>query len=173
MQHIETVKLASAAASITFSAIPADYTDLLLTFSLRSSYGGTFRGLALAINGSTSNLSTRFLYGTGSSVSSGTLGGDVFMHDVNASTSTANTFSNVAYYFPNYTSNAAKSFSQDVTNENNATATYMMIRAGLWNQTAAITSLTLTATDSANFVQYSSASLYGITAGSDGIVTVS
>lgn len=173
MKIIQHQELTSGQASVTFSSIPQTYTDLYLVFSFRHSYAGTFRGVTLSINGSTANLSTRYLYADGSSVSTGTLGGGGFMHDVPAANSSANTFSNTAYYFPNYAGSTTKTFSQDVTNETNATGTYMMLQAGLWSQTAAITSLTLTATDSSTFLQYSSATLYGITKGTDGTTTVS
>jgi hypothetical protein len=61
--------------------------------------------------------------------------------------------------FPNYTSSNFKSFSADGANEDNTTSIYMGLTAGLWSQTAAITSLTLSG---ANFAQYSTFTLYGI-----------
>lgn len=175
MQRIKHVELNSAQTSITFSSIPQTYTDLLLVFSLRHSYAGTFRGVNLSINGVSTNITTRYLYGDGGSASTGTLGGNGFMHDVPAANSTANTFSNTSYYFPDYTSNQSKSFSQEVTNENNGSSTYMMLQSGVWNPgtQAAITTITLTATDSSNFLQYSSATLYGIKAGRDNTTTIS
>ena len=51
--------------------------------------------------------------------------------------------------------------SADGVMENNATEAYQNLVAGLWSNTSAITSLTL-AKSTGNFVQYSSASLYGI-----------
>jgi len=78
----------------------------------------------------------------------------------------------VGIYIPNYTSSNAKSASIDGVSENNATASYQTIDAFLWNDTSAITSITLTLSGG-NFAQYSSASLYGVTAGNDGITTVS
>lgn len=175
MQTIKHIDLSSAQSSITFSSIPQVYTDLLLVFSMRHSYAGTFRGVNLSLNGVSTNIATRYLYGDGASASSGSLGSNGFMHDVPAANSTANTFSNTSYYFPNYRSNQPKSFNQEVTNENNASSTYMMLQGGLWNPgtQAPITSITLTATDSSNFLQFSSATLYGITAGTDGTTTVS
>lgn len=176
MQRIKHVELTSSQTSITFSSIPQTYTDLLLVFSLRHSYAGTFRGVNLSLNGVSTDISTIYLYGDGGgSTSSGTLGSNGFMHDVPAANSTANTFSNTSYYFPNYTSNQPKGFSQEVTNENNASQTYMMLQGGRWNPgtQAAITTITLTATDSSNFLQYSSATLYGIKAGRDNTTTIS
>lgn len=173
MKLIQSVTVGSGgAANIEFTSIPQSYTDLKLVFSLRGSNAVTFAGLNMAINNSTADMTTRYVYGSGSSASSGTLGGSGFMHDVNGSSSTSNTFCNVEYYFPNYTSAAVKTFSQDVVNENNATAAYMMSQAGLWNQTAAITTLKLTPS-TGTWLQYSSASLYGILKGSLAGVTIS
>jgi hypothetical protein len=91
---------------------------------------------------------------------------------VNANSATSNTFGNGEIYIPNYLSGTAKSFSSDSVAENNGTEGWQVIQANLWSGTDAITSIEL---DPAlgTFVQYSSATLYGILAGSDGIVAVS
>jgi hypothetical protein len=60
----------------------------------------------------------------------------------------------------------------ETSTENNAAAAINAIVAGLWNSTDAMTSLSLVA-EVGNFAQYSSATLFGILKGSDGIVTVS
>jgi hypothetical protein len=64
-------------------------------------------------------------------------------------------------YFPNYASATNKSFSIDSVTENNATLANQFLTAGLWSNTAAITSITLLAA-SGNLAYYSTASLYGI-----------
>ena len=175
MQHIETVTVGSGgAASITFMAvgdIPSDYTDLVVMLSGRSSHSGTVDDFIIAINGSTSNFSYRHLYGDGSSAGSyGTTTN--YQGWVNGNTSTANTFGSIQLYIPNYRSAVAKSISNDHITENNATTSYQGLISSLWNVTDPITSITLDL-QNGNFMEHSSASLYGITAGSDGIVTVS
>jgi hypothetical protein len=72
---------------------------------------------------------------------------------------TANTFSNVAYYFTNYAGSTTKSISVDLVAENNATAAYQVIMAGNWANTSAITSIKLAA-PSGTLVEYTTASLY-------------
>jgi len=171
MQLIAHQKLASAAASITFSSIPATFTDLVIQLSLRGSLSDVSSFATVAFNGSTANFTSRFLLGSGSAASSGSRS-DLLLYFVGA-TATSNTFSNTQIYVPNYTVSANKSISVDGVNENNATASRQEIWAGLWSNTAAITSFTITAGESTNFVSGSSATLYGILAGSDGIVTVS
>ncbi len=169
MKLIESKTLATAAASIEFTSIPQDGTDLVVFASARGSVDGT-RNILISINGSTSSFSGRFLFGNGSTTSSGTDTRETGAYNHNSSTS--NTFSNVSMYFANYTSSSNKSWSVDSVIENNATEGGLYIDAKLWSNTAAITSLTF-APDSGNFVAGTILSLYKITKGSDGIVTTS
>jgi hypothetical protein len=81
------------------------------------------------------------------------------------STDTASTFGNLSIYIPNYAGSADKNFSVDTVSENNATTAYTQIFTGVWANTAAITQITLSL---ANFAQYSNAYLYGILKGSGG-----
>ena len=172
MQFIEQVTVGSGgAASITFSNIPQEgFTDLLLVWSGRSSFSDVVVDPQVSFNGSSANFTGRRLFGTGANVFS-----DSTARRISAdpgATATANTFSNGQLYIPNYRSSVAKSFSTDAVGENNGTTAYQMITAGLWNDTSAITTIALSYV-AGNFVQHSTASLYGVTAGSDGIVTVS
>lgn len=173
MQHIETVTVGSGgAASITFSAIPDTFTDLLLVCSLRATTDVS--NWTMSFNGSTSNFTMRQLFGNGSSASSNSLANSGGAYGVvNPSTATASTFANASLYIPNYAGSTNKSFSVDGVSENNATTAYQTIAAGLWSQTAAITSISFTPSGGGNYVEHSSISLFGITAGSDGIVAVS
>ena len=168
MQLIETKTLASAAASIEFTSIPQDGTDLVAVISARNS---TTESVGLiSFNGSTTGRTFRYLLGTGSSPSSGTFDGYGFTTAL--SSYTANTFSNSQVYIPNYTGSTNKSYSLDDVTENNATAAFMLIGAGLWSNTSAITSVTFTAS-TGNLVAGSTISLYKITKGSDGTTVVS
>ena len=151
------------ASSIDFTSIPSTYTDLCVKLSARyndASVLGRFR-----FNGDTgSNYSNRRLYGTGSSVASNSDSAQTssYVFGLNdASNYTANTFSNAEFYIPNYAGSAYKSISIDAVSENNATEAYSTLQAGLWSNTAAITSIKIYQ-DSGLFVQYSTAVLYGI-----------
>jgi hypothetical protein len=163
MELIQTVTVGSGgAASITFSSIPATYDDLQVVFSLRNS--GTSNVVTrLQFNADiASNYSSRLLYGTGSSAASFAETRDSFyIGNHPASSNTANTFGSQAIYIPNYRSTVAKSVSADTVEENNATASWQQISAHLWTGTAAITSIRIYP-DSGNWVENSSASLYGI-----------
>jgi len=152
---------AGGAADITFSAIPATYTDLLVVASVRGSdSGATNTNLRIQFNGSTSNYSERQLYGNGSSAASATLT-YASLGYVPSAGATASTFGNCQAYIPNYTSSAYKSISAEGVAEGNTTAMLSAIDAGLWSDTSAITSIKLFV-PSFNLLQYSTASLYGI-----------
>ena len=163
IEHIEVG--ATPVASIVFDEIPADYTDLYVVASLRNN--GSGGGGFIKLN--TVGASYRTLYGDGSNPASQT--SDLSGVSV-PSSFTANTFSNMTFYIPNYTSSNNKSVSFDGVLENNATTSIAGISAALVSTGSAVTTLEFYSNDG-NLVQYSSATLYGITAGSSGGVTVS
>ena len=159
---IETITVGVAgAASIAFASIPQTYTDLLVVYSGRSAFSNPGDDMYIRFNGLSTNLSVRALYGTGSVAASFSDASIAYIGHISAATSTASVFGNGSIYIPNYTAATAKSISGDSVSENNATAGRQQLSAGLWNATAAITQLTIYSAN-ANFVQYSSASLYGI-----------
>jgi hypothetical protein len=167
---IETKTLSSAAASIEFTSIPQDGTDLLVLASTRLAVSATDDALSITLNSSTSNRSRRSLLGRGSTVASFS-SADGIIGSTAGNTATSNTFGNAQIYLPNYTSSSAKSASTDSVSENNDTRAIQEINAFLWNDTAAITSLKIDGTS--NLMAGSTISLYKITKGSDGIVTTS
>jgi hypothetical protein len=150
------------ASSVTFSSIPSTYTDLVVKMSGRSTGGGVNRGSYIAFNGSSTGYTDRYLQGSGSAASSGSAGGtgNIYLGETDGAGATASTFSNQEIYIPNYTSANYKSVSADSVAETNATTQYMSLNAGLWSNTAAITSIVLTT--SGNYDQYSTFYLYGI-----------
>jgi hypothetical protein len=147
------------AASIAFTSIPSTYTDLVVKISGRNTSSGDW--FNLNFNSSTANFSGRQLFGTGGGVFSYTKtdGTEAFVN--NNSSTTASTFSNSEIYIPNYSGSANKSFSVDSVTENNGATAYAVLYAGLWSNTAAITSLTFTP-NANTLAQYTTATLYGI-----------
>ena len=157
---INTVEVGSTGATtIAFTSIPQGYTDLKIVISARDSIAADFNSLTLNFNGSTANFAAKQLAGTGSSAISGSITNAVA--PLPGSTTTANSFSNVEIYITNYTTSTNKSYSWDGVLENNATGSRQILGGGLWSNTAAITSITI-GTDSTAFVQYTTATLYGI-----------
>ena len=163
MQLIQTISLTGSQSSIEFTAIPQSFDDLYLVFSARTSNepDGNGYGVAqISFNGLTTNRSNRRLVGSGANTFSfATSDMQIF---TSGNTNTANTFGSANLYIPNYKAATAKSVSIDHVTETNATQAWQFLTAGLWNDTAAITSLTFTAASSGQFVAGSSASLYGI-----------
>jgi hypothetical protein len=147
--------LSTTTASVTFSSIPAIYTDLLVKMSSRAN--ADVVGVICSINGSALDSGKR-VRGNGTGAAS-TSSAENF--GVNSGTATASTFSNAEWYFPNYTSSNYKSVSMDGVTENNATEAYASLTAGLENTTSAITSLSFEPSGG-SFVQYSTFYLYGI-----------
>jgi hypothetical protein len=145
-------------ASFDFTSIPSTYTDLVVKLSARSNRADTDDLVVVQPNGSSSSLTYRGLTGNGAAASSGTVNRFYVVGD----TFTANTFSNFEMYLPNYNSANYKSWSLDTVTENNATTAYMGMNAGLWSNTAAITSITLSLTYGTAFKEFSTAYLYGV-----------
>ena len=157
---IQTITVgASGAATIDFTSIPQTYTDLKIVVSGRNSVSDA--SFLVRPNGATTNLSSRDLRGSGSAASSATFSTIIFA-TFTPSSYTTSVFGSSEIYIPNYTSSNFKSMSIEGVAENNATATNMTLVASLWSSTAAITSITLVPNSAGNFVQYTTATLYGI-----------
>jgi len=163
---LERIELNAATASVTFSNIPqSGYTDLKIVISARTDRSGQpVDTLIVKYNGSSTGYSQRAIYGNGSSAASYSSATEQELSWVPGATATANTFSNGEIYIPNYTSANYKSASGDSVSENNATTGYQDMVAGLWSNTAAITSITLSSFTSSNILANSTFSLYGLAA---------
>lgn len=145
------------AADITFSSIPATYTDLVLKVNLRSTLGGDY--FLFSFNNTSANFSARYIYWENTSVSSASLAR--YGGRINTTYSTASTFASSEIYIPNYAGSAYKSYSSDSVSEGNTTAAPGSLVAGLWSDTSAINQISLLPS-AANFAQYSTAYLYGV-----------
>lgn len=156
-QLIETITVGSGgAASISFSSIPQTFTDLVVMSSTRSASTGN--QLIPSVNGSTAT-STRNLFGDGGSALGTTA--VTWIGFGTASGDTASVFGNSYFYFPNYALTQAKFSSSHSCNETNGASSYITVVGGYWSSTTAISTLSF-ATNSGNFAQHSSMSLYGI-----------
>ena len=158
--------LASSAASVTFSAIPSTYTDLVLRISARTDYANPTATFLVRYNGSSAaNYSATYLYTAGSSTPSSYRDSSATSMEeggATANTGTANTFGSTEIYIPNYTGTTNKPNSSFYVGENNSASSFLLgIAAGLRSVTDAITSVSFH-TSSGNFVSGSSFYLYGI-----------
>jgi hypothetical protein len=162
---ISSFTVSTPANSITLSPIPATYTDLVLETSLRTDRADTGDNVGLRFNSSTSGYSDRRLYGSGTAAASDT-GSSTFLRAgrIDAANNTASTFSSGCFYIPNYAGSQYKSVSFDSVQEQNGTNAVAELEAGLWSNTAAITSIQLYLVDAGflNFVANSTVYLYGV-----------
>lgn len=157
--------LTTTAASVTFSAIPATFTDLVVRGSTRVS-ASTPVSVQFRYNGSSGGTDYSFtnLRGNGSAASSDIVSGNdsgAGAYANTVSTMTADTFSSWEFYIPSYLTSAKKPSSFISAQETNATAANINAAANLWQGTAAITSIAF-ALFANNFVSGSSFYLYGI-----------
>jgi hypothetical protein len=154
--------LTASAASVTFSSIPATFTDLVLRVSARTDTTGNI--ILLGFNGDTTGVWSRTsLRGNGSAASSGnnTSLAEMQLENVNISSYTADTFNNMEVYIPSYTASQNKPIFNFGVSETNASAANMAASAGLWRITSAVNEVKISGS-SANFVSGSSFYLYGI-----------
>ena len=160
---LERIELNASAASVTFANIPqTGYTDLKVVCSYKTTSSAATDG-KISFNSSTANFSWRSVYGTGSAAVSANNTVNNALGQVQGTAATASTFSTNEIYIPNYTSSNNKSFSVDYVTENNATLAYAGLVAGLWSNSAAITSIGINL-DSGNIEANSTFSLYGLAA---------
>jgi hypothetical protein len=157
--------LASSAASVTFSAIPATYTDLVLRFSVRST-GGYIVNNLFYVNGITTGTAMSYteLKGTGSAASSTRNSGNPYtiVGVVEGTDYTSNTFSSGEVYIPSYTASQNKPFSTFSVSETNATAAEMKLLANLNSSNTAISQIDIKPGDGFSYASGSSFYLYGI-----------
>ena len=161
--------LSSSAASVTFSAIPSTYTDLIIRASVRNSgdNGNNAAAMSTTFNSDVANnYSWTYFYGASTTPNSGQTSAysniqGYFISD--GSSATASTFANTEIYIPSYASSNKKPVSYFGTPETNGTTLdHNSVGAALWQGTAAITTILLKPVYGANFVSGSSFYLYGI-----------
>jgi len=163
IEHIEVTD--PTQASLVFDSIPATYTDLMVQVSTRTNKADVIEGQIFTFNADSTTYSGQILMGYGGATGAATAwvanrrGGQA-----TAANQTANTFSTNQYYIPNYTSNSAKTLSVEFATEGQSSYYEMGIGGILWDGTSPITSIEISGSGGGNFVQYSSATLYGITA---------
>jgi len=165
-QLIASNVLSTAAASVTFSAIPSTYTDLVLRATSRCTRASASDTLVVSINGTSANNTYTSILGDGNApLSSRDQFGasKAYLGAINGSTSTSNTFASTEWYLPNYAgstnkpSSSASVFEQNITSGN----VYVQAIANLYSDTTAISSLTISARSS-NLDSGSSFYLYGV-----------
>lgn len=163
---LSTITVGSGgSANIEFTSIPNTYTDLCILTSTRCNIADIGENIAMQFNNDTgSNYNWIRMYADGTQTYSDKDNPvtRILSGFSNGATSTANTFSSQRIYISNYASSNYKAVSMESVGEANTTGTLMMMMAGLWNSSSAISSIKLYFPGSTQFSQYSTATLYGI-----------
>lgn len=146
-------------SAISFTGIPSTYTDLCIKFSVRRNQDSA--DTVITFNGSSANVSSKYIYGTGSAMGGATAASNIYSLATRSS-NTSNTFASGEIYITNYASTSnSKSISKDVVTENNSTEAFQYLTAGLFSSNSAISTVTIAPTTGL-FDQNSTAYLYGI-----------
>lgn len=157
---IATQTLGSATSTVTFSSIPATYTDLVLVVSAKCNTGGSV-GLISNFNSDLgANYSFTYLNGNGSSASSGRVSGTTLMAfcDLPASGSSAGVMTAQIMNYANTTT-----YKTVITRGNDASAVTQSL-VNLWRSTAAINRIDLAPNSGVQFAAGGTFTLYGIKA---------
>ena len=164
---IEAKTLGSATSSVSFTVIPATYTDLVLIINGRSTRtADQYEGLAVQFNGDTaSNYSYTTLAGNGSAASSFRASTQTNIEGrINTSVSSNTSPSSNILQVQNYSNSTTNKTALFRTNNS---VEYYSVTAtvGLWRSTSVISSITLFPTQSGSqFATGSTFTLYGIKA---------
>jgi hypothetical protein len=162
---IATTTLSSSTATITFSSIPATYTDLVLIAVALQDGSATNTNGFVQLNSSTSGYSKTTLYGDGTSASSFRDTGANRMYFLGDSNATNRVF--YKFDFFNYANTTTY---KTTLCRSNLQAGLAGVSVYLWQNTAAINTISLTASDNTGgggndqFVSGSTFTLYGIAA---------
>ena len=159
-EEIATVTLSSSQSYIEFTSISATYDDLVIYASARGTRTGfPADDLVIQFNAVTSGYSGKRLFGNGAGLTSDNHT-DIrgFMSDAD---STSNAFGANMFYIPNYRGSTYKTVGIEMAAETNAANAPFGLFAGLWSNTAAITSIKMFG-NNGDMVQYSTFYLYGI-----------
>jgi hypothetical protein len=163
-EPIATSTLGSAAASFTFSAIPATYTDLrLIVYGIPAN--ATAQYPVLRFNGDTgTNYSRVTLLGTGAVASTGRNNTQSYVDITYTDFITSGHPMMWQVDVFSYAASVNKTCLVTNSADQNGSGSVLKV-TGLWRNTAAITSITITSTGGANaFATNSMATLYGIKA---------
>lgn len=153
---IQTTTLGTSAATVTFSSIPPTYTDLVLILQEIAGSGTSW----LQFNSDTgANYSQTALYGTGSVAASNRSTNNTFGYAGQSSSSSSQPLTTVVNIMNYSNSTTYKSW---LARGNNASVA-VVLRAGLWRNTSAITSITV-GQDTTSYLAGSTFTLYGIKA---------
>jgi hypothetical protein len=156
---------AGGASSVTFSSIPSTYTHLQVRLFGRSTGSNVQSFVKLEFNSDTtgSNYYSHYIQGDGSSIIAGPNAGISAHYDIAGANATSSVFGAIIFDVLDYANTNKNKTSRVLGGVDNNGSGRMNLASGLWLNTSAINSLTITS-GTGSFVQYTSAALYGIKA---------
>jgi hypothetical protein len=166
-ESIATTTLATTAATVTFTSIPATFTHLQIRCLIRSNRAsGDGADLKVKFNGSSTDYAFHDLFGDGASATaaSGTSATSISLQRIASdNTAGANIFAGMVIDILDYTSTSKNKTVRSLGGYDNNGDGDIALSSGLWYASpAAITSIELTTTATTSFKQYSQFALYGI-----------
>lgn len=160
---------AGGISTISFTGIPATYTDLRLLMNLKPATGDT--GVRGTFNSSTSGYYDIYIQSLSGTPAAPAKGSNVYgnaamflgsLRDPTAGGGGGNLFGNAELYIPNYTASWDKAYMLSSVSEANTSLSFVEEVSGRWANSAVINRIDLTTNTGVNWAQYSVASLYGI-----------
>ena len=156
---IASITLSALASSVTFSAIPQTYTDLVISASTTVT-ADNGQATNLQFNSDTgSNYSSTVLYGNGTSALSARQTNATYANAYNNSSTSGEWNANIINIM-----NYSNTTTNKIFVSRGSSTIYPLTYAGLWRSTAAINTIKLLIT-TGNFNIGSTFNLYGIKAG--------
>ena len=158
-ESIATVTVGSGgAANVEFTSIPSTFTHLQIRGIART---GTDQSVLVTFNNASSTYKNHYLEGTGTSAIAGAeTNSGIALYSV--SVSNANIFSAFVWDILDYANTNKNKVLRALNGFDRNGTGYVDLDSGLWVNTAAITTITITPTGSTTFQQYSHFALYGI-----------
>lgn len=160
---IATTTLSSNTTTVTFSSIPTTYTDIVLQATMLQNGSATATNGFFQLNSTTTGYSKTIMQGNGTTaISSRNTNMDRGYYDMDPS---ATNWAFHTYHFMNY---ANTSTYKTVLSHQNLPTVGVTVSVHLWQNTAAINSISVTASDNMGagsadqFVAGSTFTLYGI-----------
>jgi hypothetical protein len=161
-EKIATTTLGSAAASYTFSSIPGTYTDLVLVSSCLGVTSTSYIEIIQFNSDTGSNYSNTFTggYVTSAGTNRNSNLSYIFVNHLNGFFTTGNPMTGITH-IPNYSNT---SINKTVLSRGGGAASDVAMMVGLWRNTSAITSITISFQSTTNLQAGSTFTLYGIKA---------
>jgi hypothetical protein len=164
-ESIATTTLGSSTSTVTFSSIPATYKHLQIRYMARTDRANNEDIVLVRFNSDTgSNYSRHFLYGDGASVGAGGAASQTYIltDGCTGASATSGIFGVGLVDVVDYADTNKFKTLRGLTAYDRNGGGLIVINSGNWRSTSAITSITITSFNSANFVQYSHFALYGV-----------